>query len=433
MAMSDPAAPPPAGAVNTPSANFVPFRGERRVEHEAARVDLDDCPLVGAIGADQNDLAPAWERDHATGLGRRPGRRRHQAASSSYHQRRRPKSYAQQTAASHRVGANRWLARHPSVDSPATPPRPRRPVSCLHARRHATRHGRHHPTPRTRSLGAAGASGSGPRPLRLWRGHADQHASVRLGFKGISTICLSHLHADHVAGLPGLLLTIGNAGRTEPVDVVGPVGSRAAVDGLRTIAPHLPYAVRVQEVGGGHETALSFGQLATTALDHHLPCLGFRVDVPRARRFDAERARALGVPVPDWKALQRGDTVRVGERTVNPDDVLGEARRGLRLAYVTDTRPTADLPAFVSDADLLVCEGTYGDPSDAENAVQNRHMLFSEAAEIARCGEVRRLWLTHFSAKMLDPERYAQHATAIFAQTTIGDAGLTASLRFDDD
>lgn len=252
------------------------------------------------------------------------------------------------------------------------------------------------------------------------------------GFKALATICLSHLHADHVAGLPGLLLTVANAGRTEPLDIFGPTRTREVVAGLRTIAPRLPYEVRVHELVGGEEHALPIGTLATTMLDHAIPCLAYRLDVPRAPRFDPDRARALGVPIPDWKRLQRGETVTVGDHTVRPDEVLGEARPGLRLAYATDTRPTSGLPAFVDGSDLFVCEGTYGDPADAENAIENKHMLFSEAAQVAQDGRVRRLWLTHFSAKMLDPARYAHHATAIFSQTTVAHDGLTTSLQFDD-
>jgi ribonuclease Z len=253
------------------------------------------------------------------------------------------------------------------------------------------------------------------------------------GFKTLSTLCLSHLHADHVAGLPGILLTVGNAGRTEPMSIIGPVGTQRAVAGLLTIAPHLPYTVEVHELAGGEELAVHGARLATTALDHHIPCLGFRLDVSRARRFDPERARTLGVPVLQWKTLQQGQPVEVDGRTVEPDAVLGAARRGLRLAYVTDTRPTPDLPGFVAGADLLVCEGTYGDPADAVNAVQNRHMLFSEAAQIAREGQVRHLWLTHFSATMLDPDAYAEQATQIFPATTVAHDGISTSLHFDDD
>jgi ribonuclease Z len=253
------------------------------------------------------------------------------------------------------------------------------------------------------------------------------------GFKHLSAICLSHLHGDHVAGLPGLLLTVANAGRTEPLDIYGPVHTGIVVAGLRVIAPRLPYEVRIHELGKANGIIWNDATLASLPVDHSVPCLAYRLDLPRARRFDPARARQLGVPVTDWKVLQRGETVTVGGRTVRPEEVLGSARRGLRFGFVTDTRPTRALPGFLAEADLLVIEGTYGDPADAENAIENKHMLFSEAAEIGRQAQVRELWLTHFSAKMMDPERYVDEARRNLPSTTIGREGLTTSLHFLDD
>jgi ribonuclease Z len=255
------------------------------------------------------------------------------------------------------------------------------------------------------------------------------------GFKALSAVCISHLHADHVAGLPGLLLTVGHAGRREPLEVFGPVGTRIVVAGLRVIAPRLPFEVRVHELGAAEGLPLSGTNgalLATLPVDHAIPCLAFRLDLARGRRFDPTRARALGVPMTDWKRVQHGETVVVDGHEVHPDDVLGPARRGIRLAYVTDTRPTDAMPTFLAGADLLAIEGTYGDPADAENAVENKHLLFSEAAEVGRQAGVRQLWLTHFSAKMLEPERFVDEARRILPSTTVGYEGLTTSLRFDD-
>jgi ribonuclease Z len=253
------------------------------------------------------------------------------------------------------------------------------------------------------------------------------------GFKHLSAICLTHLHGDHVAGLPGLLLSVANAGRTEPLDIYGPVHTSIVVAGLRVIAPRLPYEVRIHELGKANGVTWNGATLATLPADHSVPCLAYRLDLPRARRFDPEQARALGVPVDQWKLLQRGEAISVGGRQVRPNDVLGAARRGIRFGFVTDTRPTRAMPGFLAEADLLVCEGTYGDPADAENAIENKHMLFSEAAEVGRQAQVRELWLTHFSAKLLDPERYADEARRILPATTIGYEGLTTSLRFVDE
>jgi ribonuclease Z len=253
------------------------------------------------------------------------------------------------------------------------------------------------------------------------------------GFKALSGICLSHMHADHVAGLPGLLLTVANAGRREPLDIFGPVGTKIVVAGLRVIAPRLPFEVLVHEVSSARDIAWGGGRLATLPVDHAIPCLAFRLDLARARRFDPARARALGVPLAEWKTLQQGQPVVLDDLTIEPDDVLGPPRRGLRLGYVTDTRPTPQMPGFLAEADMLVIEGTYGDPADAENAVENKHMLFSEAAEVGRQAAVRQIWLTHFSAKLLDPARFAGEAQRIVPATTIGYEGLTTTLRFSDD
>ncbi|MGE3908450.1 MAG: ribonuclease Z [Chloroflexota bacterium] len=253
------------------------------------------------------------------------------------------------------------------------------------------------------------------------------------GFKALSAICLSHLHADHVSGLPGLLLTVGHSGRREPLDILGPVGTRIVVAGLRVIAPYLPYEVRVHELAEHRDFHWNGGLISTLPVDHAVPCLAYRLDLPRMRGFDAARATALRVPVEFWKTLQYGTSVTFDGRTVTPDEVLGTERRGLSLAYVTDTRPTPEMPRFLAGVDLLTIEGTYGDPADAQNAIENRHLLFSEAAEIARQAGARQVWLTHFSAKMLRPERHLDEAVRIHAATRTGHEGLSVSLRFTDE
>jgi len=254
------------------------------------------------------------------------------------------------------------------------------------------------------------------------------------GFRRLGAICLSHNHADHVAGLPGLLHAVANAGRTEPVDLYGPEGTTAVVAGLRVIAPKLPYEVRVREVRGGERFGLPGGLTASVEPgDHWLPVLVYRVEIGRARRFDPERATALGVPLALWQSLQRDEPAAWSGGSATPDDVLGPPRRGLAFGFVTDTRPLPAFPAFLTGVDLLVCEGTYGDPADATKAVARKHMTFAEAATIARDADAGALWLTHFSPALSDPEAYRDQAIAIFPETTIGVSGLTTTLAFADD
>lgn len=260
-----------------------------------------------------------------------------------------------------------------------------------------------------------------------WR---EQHWS----FRRLAAICISHTHADHVAGLPGLLHTVANAGRTEPVDIFGPLGVTDVVQGLRSIAPHLPYDVRITELRSGDRFALPGGLTgACAAGEHGLPVLAYRVDLPRARAFLPERARELGVPIRHWQSLQRGERVAWDGRTIEPDEVLGPPRRGLAFAVITDTRPTAALSALVEGVDLLVCEGTYGSDEDLAKAIRNQHMTFREAATLAGEAGVRELWLTHFSPALIDPESWVANATQVFPATTIGRAGLGLSLEFTND
>lgn len=257
------------------------------------------------------------------------------------------------------------------------------------------------------------------------------------GLRDLTAIFLTHLHADHVLGLPGLLLTLAHAakGADEPLTIYGPEPLEPVLRGLLVVAPRLPYPLRIGVLRGGETFAVAgLAGLAVSCapLDHDMPCLAYALSVPRARRFDPDRARELGVPLPLWRSLQRGDTVEVEGRTIAPDEVLGPPRRGIRVVLATDTRLVANLPAFVAGADLLIAEGMYGDEADKPVRWQAQHLTFAEAAAVARAGGARQLWLTHFSPALTDPAAYLDRATAIFPATTVGYDGLTTTLAFDD-
>jgi len=256
------------------------------------------------------------------------------------------------------------------------------------------------------------------------------------GLKDIGTILLSHFHADHVAGLPGLLLTIGNSGRTreEPLTIVGPRGVQRVTESLRVIAPYLPYPVRYREMTGDHADALDVDPMSVTscAADHDIPCLAYRVSLPRAPAFQPERAKALDLPVTLWKLLQRGEPVEHGGRVVRPEEVLGPPRPGLSFGFVTDTRPTRALVQFFSNVDLLICEATYGDPSDQPKAIENKHMTFGEAGAMGAATRARRLWLTHFSPAVPNPDYYRREAEAAYPGVVLGREHLYTTLSFPD-
>jgi ribonuclease Z len=254
------------------------------------------------------------------------------------------------------------------------------------------------------------------------------------GFRWVGAICLSHLHADHVMGLPGILLQLAHSEREELVTIYGPRGTARTLAALRVVAPRLPYPIEVVELAGGEEFPLPGGlNGACLPVDHGPPCLAYRVDLPRGRPFLPEAARALNIPLPLWRRLQRGEAVTWDGGEATPDDVLGLPRDGLRVVYITDTRAIPTLPPFIGAADLVVCEGMYGPADEAAKAAENGHMTFRQAAGLARAAGARALWLTHFSPSLDAPHQFLNEARAVFPNTVIGRDGLTTSLHFRDE
>ncbi len=251
------------------------------------------------------------------------------------------------------------------------------------------------------------------------------------GFRRLDAICLSHLHADHVAGLPGLFHTVANAGRTDPMHLFGPLGTLEVITGLRVIAKHLPYEIVVRELADGDRFDVVAGLRGTVCeADHRIDCLAYRLDVDRAPAFDPVRAEALGVPRMEWSHLQRGQSVEVDGVIVRPDDVLGNPRTGVSFAFVTDTRPSESICDLIQGVDLLVSESTYALDEEQSKADLHGHMTLRQACEMARAVGAGALWLTHFSGGIEHPEDYQDAARAIFPPSEIGTPGLSARLSF---
>ena len=251
------------------------------------------------------------------------------------------------------------------------------------------------------------------------------------GFKRVDAICLTHLHADHVAGLPGLFHTIANSGRTEPMHIYGPPGTVDVVRGLRCIAPDLPYPMAIHEVEGGASFDLPGGMRGTVAWgDHRIPCLAYRCDLPRQPRFDPGQAEMLGVPRALWSNLQRGEAIEIDGRNILPEMVLHDERKGVSFGFATDTRPAQAIVDLVQGVNLLVSEATYALDEHMEQARQNKHMTFREAATMAREAAAGHLWLTHFSPRVSDPGASRDTAAGIFPAVDIGYSGLQGTLKF---
>ena len=190
-------------------------------------------------------------------------------------------------------------------------------------------------------------------------------------FKPIDVICFTHYHGDHISGLPGLLLTMGNADRQEPLTLIGPKGLERVVSALRVIAPELPFEIRYKEIHGPEETFEMDGyRLKAFRVNHNVLCYGYTFEIDRNGRFDAVRAKEQGIPLRLWNPLQKGQTIEFEGKVYTPDMVLGPSRKGLKLTYTTDTRPTKSIAENAAGSDLFICEGMYGEPDKEQKAVE---------------------------------------------------------------
>ena len=252
--------------------------------------------------------------------------------------------------------------------------------------------------------------------------------------KPIDIICFTHYHADHISGLPGMLLTMGNAERTEPLLLIGPKGLTRAVNALRVIAPELPFEIRFQEIT---ETEQEFSfegfRIKAFKVNHSVLCYGYSMLIDRGGRFDKDRALEQQIPLKLWSRLQKGETIEQDGRIYTPDMVLGEARKGLKVTYCTDTRPTDTITSNAEGSDLLILEGMYGEPDKLVKAKENKHMTMYEAARIAKAAQIPELWLTHYSPSLLHPEEYMGDVRKIFPEAVAAKDGRTMELNFEEE
>ena len=243
-------------------------------------------------------------------------------------------------------------------------------------------------------------------------------------FKPVDVICFTHYHGDHISGLPGLLLTMGNAERTEPLTLIGPKGLERVVNALRVIAPELPFELKFIEINGPEQVFEINGYRITAfKVNHNVLCYGYSLEILRQGKFSPERAREQGIPLKYWNPLQKGQTIEADDVTYTPDMVLGPARKG----------PTESIMKNASGSDLFICEGMYGEDDKLEKAKGYKHMTFREAATLAKQADVGEMWLTHYSPSLIRPDEYMDMVRDIFPKAYPGKDGKTMEMNFEED
>ncbi len=251
------------------------------------------------------------------------------------------------------------------------------------------------------------------------------------GYKTLDVICLTHYHGDHVTGLPGLLLTIGNSGRKEPLTIVGPPGLKRVVEGLLVVAQDLSFEIILKELPNkAQKIEIGDFNLSVTPVDHRVPCFAYSINIDRQPKFLIEKAKENNVPQKYWKKLQYGERIVTDHKTYEPYMVQGEDRQGIKVSYCTDGRPGQGIVDLIRGSDLFICEGLYGKSEDQAQAKKYKHMIYVEAAQMAREGQVKELWLTHYSPANVQTSEGFEEALAVFPNTKLGYDRMVKTLSF---
>jgi ribonuclease Z len=263
-----------------------------------------------------------------------------------------------------------------------------------------------------------------------------QMIKARVGFHRKMKVFVSHMHGDHVLGLPGLLQTMSLFDRNQKLEVYGPIGVKAFIKAIqRTVQFVLTFPIEIHEIEAeGMVCDEKEYQVQAARTDHLIPSLAYAlVEKPRPGRFSPETARALGIPEgPLWSKLQQGKEVRTSTgKIIKPKLVVGAPRPGRKIAYSGDTRPTESLVKVAENADLLIHEATLSDEL-LERAKEDGHSTPSQAAEIARKARVKRLILTHVSSRYKDTQQLLEQAQKIFPNVEMAEDFMKIDMSLSD-
>lgn len=262
---------------------------------------------------------------------------------------------------------------------------------------------------------------------------------ARISLMKTDIIAISHYHGDHIFGLPGLMQTMGCLGRTDPLYITGPAGGEETVKALLYLAGAMPYPIYFLSIpdDGISMRAVSpywpkEARISAFPTNHRVSSQGYAFTLSRPGRFNPDAARALKVPIEKWGALQHGENAENTDgEIIEPSQVLGPERRGLKFVFSGDSAPSPVLTGAASGADVFICDATYGDAEQLDQAEKYGHSTFAQAASAARDAGAAALVLVHFSQMMENPEDYISNATEIFPEAKCGYDGMKISLAFD--
>lgn len=277
--------------------------------------------------------------------------------------------------------------------------------------------------------------------LFLFDGGEGTQVSLRklnLRWKKINAIFVSHTHADHVTGIPGLLMLSSQVDRDEPLYIYGPPKIAEYIETSRRVLDmYINYEIIVKEI---HEPGIVYSgpdfDVRSFHLQHTKTCVGYTLEEhPRPGAFNPERARDLQVPCgPLWSRLQAGETVTAADgSSVKPEDVMGPPRKGRKFSYVTDTRYLSSIAREVQGSDLLICEGMF-EQELTETANEKKHMTAFQAGTIARDAGVKKLGLIHYSPRYNDPDLKVllAEARSVFPDTVLTKDRMTFPIEYED-
>ncbi|HIW35609.1 MAG TPA: ribonuclease Z [Candidatus Treponema faecavium] len=277
--------------------------------------------------------------------------------------------------------------------------------------------------------------------LFLFDGGEGTQVSLRrlnLKWKKINAVFVSHTHADHVTGLPGILMLSSQVDRDDPLYIYGPPKIAEYIESSRRVLDmYINYPIVVREITAPCVVHEGDGfYIRAFPLQHTKTCVGYTLEeLDRPGQFDPEAARRLNVPCgPLWSKLQSGQSVQAADGTaVQPEQVLGPSRPGRKFSYVTDTLYLPSIAQEVKGSDLLICEGMFAE-AVADQAREKKHMTARQAAVIARDAQAKKLALIHYSPRYTDYELQVlqKEASEVFSQTVLTKDRMVFDIPYED-